>query len=233
MTESVETVLETPIYEPECNPCEEKNPCDTDYKISLNRDGTLNVVGGEVCGNDTKCVTVKDSGGCDTFDFSCIKGPVEVDLKEQTAQVGCAEIKLECDSKIEKVIGTKCADKIAGDCEDNTIIGGRGGDCLSGGDGCDTFKYNSVLDSNCKKGWDTIKDFECGRDKIDLSCIDANTRCKGDQDFKWIDDAKFSHKAGQLQFKDGWLKGDVNGDCKVDFKIHIPDAHLTVADLVL
>jgi serralysin len=120
-----------------------------------------------------------------------------------------------------------------GDCFDNTITGGRGGDCLSGGDGCDTFKYTSVFDSNCKKGWDTIKDFECGRDKIDLSCIDANTHCKGNQEFKWIGDHKFTHKAGQLSFKDGILKGDVNGDCKVDFKICIPDHHVTCEDLVL
>src|SRR5262245_42358788 len=131
MTEVVE--IETLPEEPEhCDPCErEHNPCDTDYKFEQNCDGTLHVKGGEVWGNDTKCVIVLDTGGCDTFDFSCVKGPICVDLKEDKIQVGCAEVKIECDSEIEKIIGSNCGDKIKGDCNDNIIVGGRGGDCLT------------------------------------------------------------------------------------------------------
>lgn len=36
-----------------------------------------------------------------------------------------------------------------------------------------------------------------------------------------------------LSFKNGFLNGDVNGDGKADFKIYIPDHHLTSDNLVL
>ena len=80
-----------------------------------------------------------------------------------------------------------------------------------------------------------IQDFSRSQgDKIDLSGIDANTKMSGNQAFSYIGNDKFSGKAGQLQYKNGIVAGDVNGDKAADFQIDIANDHwLRAGDFIL
>jgi serralysin len=64
-------------------------------------------------------------------------------------------------------------------------------------------------------------------DLIDLSEIDANTLLAGDQDFRFIGTKGFHDKAGELRYvtdkSNTWVQGDVDGDGKADFMIHLDD----------
>ncbi|WP_436041195.1 M10 family metallopeptidase C-terminal domain-containing protein, partial [Rhizobium sp. LjRoot98] len=78
-------------------------------------------------------------------------------------------------------------------------------------------------------GRDTIFDFSgTGGDRIDLSAIDANTAASGNQAFTYVGTAAFTGKAGELRYvkaaSDTYVYGDVNGDGKADFAIHLDDA---------
>lgn len=57
-------------------------------------------------------------------------------------------------------------DILKGGAGDDILIGGMGADMLWGGSGADTFVYNSLAE-----GGDSLKDFEPGVDKIDLSAL--------------------------------------------------------------
>jgi Ca2+-binding RTX toxin-like protein len=82
----------------------------------------------------------------------------------------------------DKIIGNNGADVIFGGFGDDRIdggkgndiiIGGYGADIMTGGKGHDTFVFLSEIDSPpCQR--DTISDFDSGRDRIDLSAIDAD-----------------------------------------------------------
>ncbi len=68
---------------------------------------------------------------------------------------------------------------------------------------------------------DTIKDFVSGKDKINLSAIDANTSSsKTDDKFTALisSSAKFT-KAGQLQLSNGVLYGNTDADATAEFAI--------------
>lgn len=105
------------------------------------------------------------------------------------------------------------------------ITGGMGADKLLGGAGADTFVFTSVEDSTASfRGRDTIFDFSrIQSDRIDLRGVDANIDQRGDQNFEFIGDAKFSKDAGELRFekKSGqtFIHGDVDGDGRPDFTV--------------
>ncbi|HVH49017.1 MAG TPA: calcium-binding protein, partial [Sphingomicrobium sp.] len=109
------------------------------------------------------------------------------------------------------------------------VYGGLGADDLIGGSGNDTFVFTSIKDSTvAASGQDTIHDFVRG-DRINLSAIDANTTVAGNQAFAFIaNEGGFTGKAGQLIYdrtaSDTYIHGDVNGDKKADFSIHLDDA---------
>uniref|UniRef100_UPI003CEC6FBA M10 family metallopeptidase C-terminal domain-containing protein n=1 Tax=Pararhizobium sp. DWP1-1-3 TaxID=2804652 RepID=UPI003CEC6FBA len=78
-------------------------------------------------------------------------------------------------------------------------------------------------------GRDTILDFSgTGGDRIDLSAIDASTTASGNQAFTYLGSADFTGKAGELRTvkgaSDTYVYGDVNGDGKADFAVHLDDA---------
>ena len=64
------------------------------------------------------------------------------------------------------------ADTLSGGAGDDVLIGDAQGDVLDGGLGADTFVYTSKTDSPMG-GVDTIRMFDKGQDKIDLSALDA------------------------------------------------------------
>jgi subtilisin-like proprotein convertase family protein len=128
--------------------------------------------------------------------------------------------------------GGKGNDKLIGGVGADTLIGGKGDDKLDGGAGRDTFVFVSTGDI------DRIADFAHGKDKIDLSALDANSRISGNGKFKFIGDDDFSHKAGELRFEEQGRKtivmADRNGDGHADFKLVLDGHHhLTAGDFIL
>ena len=124
-------------------------------------------------------------------------------------------------------------DEIYGGGGDDNIYGGIGTDALYGGKGADTFFFASIQEIGKGKTGDLIGDFRRkDGDKIDLSAIDAKTG-GADNAFKYIGDSKFSGKKGELQYKNGKLSGDVDGDGKADFKMFVNTNKLVADDFVL
>ena len=108
----------------------------------------------------------------------------------------------------------------------DTLYGGNGTDRLSGGGGNDTLLYTDILESGTGPNErDVITDFTPGRDKIDLSAIDANSDLSGDQAFSTtlIDGGDPFSDAGQLRFDidSGILYGNVDSDLAADFAIQV------------
>lgn len=98
-------------------------------------------------------------------------------------------------------------DKLYGGPGDDVLIGGGGKDFqdkLWGGPGADTFVYR-----NKKHGFDTIKDFETGIDKIDLSAFNMTQ-----------EDLIIVSIGGNK----GQLVADTNKDGQYDFSIFINGA---------
>lgn len=130
----------------------------------------------------------------------------------------------------DKLYGRGGNDTLRGGAGDDQIYGGAGRDHLAGNSGKDTFIFKSVKDSTvASTGRDTIYDFKSSEgDRIDLAAIDANWQLSGDQDFKFIGTQGFHKKAGELRYdkkaSDTYIYGDVNGDGKADFAIHLDDA---------
>lgn len=102
---------------------------------------------------------------------------------------------------------------------------------MAGGLGIDTFIFSSVSDA----AGDVITDFSVVHgDRLHLRRMDADMLQPGDQLFAWIGDASFSNVAGQLQFREGVLAGDVNGDGTADFQIMLTGvASLTASSIWL
>ncbi|MGJ7040169.1 serralysin [Shinella sp. BE166] len=134
-------------------------------------------------------------------------------------------------------------DRIYGGNGRDVITGGTGADHLWGRDGGDRFVFKSVAEIGKSEGRrDVIEDFKFGnfdgRDKIDLSAIDAKTGTAKNDAFTFVakEGAAFSGKKGELiwgleEMSNGrhatLIKGDVNGDGKADFVLQVD----TLSDL--
>lgn len=122
----------------------------------------------------------------------------------------------------------------------DSLTGGAGADDLYGNAGADKFVFTSFGGSTVKAaGRDTIYDFSHRQgDNIVLSAIDADTTKGGNQAFLFIGTDRFSGHAGELrhvkQASDTYVYGDVNGDGKADFSIHLDDPlRLVASDFIL
>jgi serralysin len=148
-------------------------------------------------GRDTVFVGLGDDfynagDGFDIIDFSASKTALELDVSKKTAVSGLGNDIVE---SFEQFIGTKFADKMRGDKNANTFVGGDGddwfrglggADSMTGGYGKDVFAY-SPKDTWFEKeyfGLDRIRDFNVREDKLDFFEITKNY--KGDSKFDLI-----------------------------------------------
>ncbi len=84
----------------------------------------------------------------------------------------------------DKLFGGNAGDTLDGGSGRDLLVGGKGKDVLKGGTSLDIFDFNSVLDSgNGAAKRDVIKDFEHGKDDINLFSIDANGTASGNGAF--------------------------------------------------
>ncbi len=127
-----------------------------------------------------------------------------------------------------------------GGADNDRLYGAKGADKLYGEAGADTFVFLAASDSTvAATGRDTIYDFShADLDKINLSAIDANSSASGNQAFKYIANAAFTHHAGELQdYTSGsghFIRGDLNGDGISDFAIQIATNNVFVSsDFIL
>ncbi len=121
----------------------------------------------------------------------------------------------------DKIMGGAGKDKMFGGSGDDTLIGGTGKDIMKGGAGADTFVFMSTKHSDTGSKSDVVYFDDEDGDEIDLRGIDACEDEAGNQSFDWIGGNGFSGEQGELRFKSGVLRGDVDGDGKADFAITI------------
>lgn len=140
----------------------------------------------------------------------------------------------------DKIYGGTESNLFHGGADNDRLYGGKGADKLYGEAGADTFVFQAPNETTYgSAGRDTIFDFShADGDKIDLHTIDANTTLSGNQAFKFIANAAFTHKAGELQdYTTGsghYIRGDLNGDGTADFAIQIATNNVFVtSDFIL
>lgn len=147
----------------------------------------------------------------------------------------------------ETIRGTDSGDYLYGGAGDDRFIGGLGRDIMTGGAGDDRFVFRSASEAGSNAGSrDIVRDFNDGRDTVDLSAIDANGDSKGNASFHFIaeENALFDRKEGALawhyQDHDGTsndrtvIQGDLDGDGRHDFEIELTGfVHLDANDFVL
>lgn len=194
--------------------------------------------------------------GSDTASYAGAKAGVIASLLKSSINTGDA--RGDAYSSIENLAGSSYVDRLTGDAKVNIIDGGAGDDVLSGGSGNDQLIGGSGFDDlyggagsdrfifqtakvlgTSKTATDTIFDFsQKEKDLIDFSAIDANLKKVGDQAFTFIGTAKFSNTAGELRYEkakaDTYVYGDIDGNGKADFVLHIDAAlNLKAGDFLL
>ena len=148
---------------------------------------------------------------------------------------GAGDDKLTGKSGADKLTGGQGSDLLQGGKGHDLLQGGTGKDVLVGGGGGDDFVFESIVEAGKGDQRDVIRDFSHAQgDDIDLSGINASTKASGNQAFSFIGEKAFSGKAGQLQYKNGIVAGDVNGDKVADFHLDIANhAALHSNDFIL
>jgi serralysin len=123
-------------------------------------------------------------------------------------------------SNADKLYGVGGDDDLYGGEGKDQLNGGRGRDFLYGEQGTDSFIFASTNDSVKGADRDIIFDFRRSEgDRINLAGIDA-IKGGGDDAFNFIGNQNFQN-AGDLQYRNHILAGDVNGDGKADFEIEV------------
>jgi serralysin len=185
-------------------------------------------------------------GGSGTDTASYATATIGVVVNFSTPSSNTNDAKGDSYSSVENLTGSNFSDRLYGDNSANTIdglagadlinggggndrlYGASGADDLYGGTGADAFIFKSTSDTGSTlAAADTIFDFNATQgDKIDLSGIDANTKVSGNQAFSFV--GTFTGASAQVRFEkaasDTYVYGDVNGDKKTDFMIHLDDA---------
>lgn len=136
------------------------------------------------------------------------------------------------------LFGGKGDDALAGGRGNDKLVGGSGSDVLTGGSDRDTFAFGSKSDVGLGKYRDVIVDFTRGKDKIDLSGIDANGKTSINDAFTKLLSAKQKFTAaGQLRYdaKTGILSVNTDKDAAAEFEIQLKNkpAYLKLSDFIL
>ena len=122
----------------------------------------------------------------------------------------------------DRLFGGNGNDALYGEAGNDILTGGAGTDKLTGGLGSDIFDFNAISESVIGKTHDVIIDFaHTQADKIDLKGIDANLKFSGDQAFKFLGSNAFDGNAGEIQYLNSILSGDINGDKVADFEVAV------------
>jgi Ca2+-binding RTX toxin-like protein len=132
--------------------------------------------------------------------------------------------------KRDLLIGDLGDDFLRGGKGDDRLHGGEGADVLIGGRGADRYRYLSIVESTVERPDQVL--FGRG-DQIDLRRIDADDNRSGNQAFRYIMDAEFSGKAGELRLYESRLLGDIDGDRLADFAIGLSSKQMFTADVLL
>ena len=209
-------------------------------------------------GNDT----LSGGDGADVVSYSGSGAGVNINLATSTASGGDAAG--DVISGFEGVIGSSYADTLTGGTTADSITGGIGNDRLSGADGADTligdagndtltggggndrfiFKFASESPTGATTA-DTITDFAKGKDKIDLSAIDAFATSGANDTFVWKDTGAFnSTSKGEVRYQKFDNKGtandytmiwiDTDADKDVEMAIRLTGLHsLTASNFML
>ncbi|WP_308311282.1 calcium-binding protein [Shinella sp. CPCC 101442] len=140
------------------------------------------------------------------------------------------------------LVGLGGNDKLAGDSGHDRLLGGTGADTLTGGSGNDAFVFRSSGEIGLAAGArDRITDFTPGRDKIDLSAIDANGPAAGHA-FTYLGTRAFTGHAGDLRWSAATnngkavtiIEGDIDGNGTADFRLELDGKlALTSGDFLL
>jgi Ca2+-binding RTX toxin-like protein len=104
----------------------------------------------------------------------------------------------------------------------NSLSGLAGDDLIFGGLGKDTFGFTTSLEIGKGASRDLITAFsDSQNDRIDLSGIDVNSNKAGNQVFSFIGSKAFDGKAGEINFINGILSGNLDGKNGADFEMLI------------
>ncbi|WP_099349950.1 serralysin family metalloprotease [Erwinia amylovora] len=196
--------------------------------------------------NQKLIFAVWDAGGNDTLDFSGYSQNQRINLNEGSfSDVGGLKgnISIAAGATIENAIGGAGNDVIVGNAADNVIKGGAGNDViyggggqdqLWGGSGNDIFVFSDLKDSSSKSP-DQIRDFESGKDKIDLSFF--NQGDKGSDFIHFVD--HFSGQAGEALLSYdarsnlSELAFNVDGGTNPDFMVQIVGQANVASDFIV
>jgi Ca2+-binding RTX toxin-like protein len=133
----------------------------------------------------------------------------------------------------DRLLGGDSEDILFGNEGKDTLTGGAGNDFLGGGDGIDRltggadsdqFLYFTVAESADKANADLITDFShAAGDIIGLGSIDARAPTNKNDAFKFIGDADFSGKSGELRYEivgdRTYVEGNTDADTDAEFVI--------------
>ena len=124
-------------------------------------------------------LTFNGGSGDDTLDGSAANGPL-------LGRGGAGN---------DLLIGGSGDDVLQGGAGNDVLVGGLGLDVLTGGAGADVFRFlvtDDLAPANAGGGPETITDFSrAGRDRIDLSAIDADVTAPGNQAFLFANGLQF------------------------------------------
>ncbi|SFH98422.1 calcium-binding protein [Albimonas pacifica] len=196
--------------------------------------------GDHLDGGANRDVLLGEGGGDSLFGLSGNDRLVGGAGKDQLLG-GAGDDQLEGGSERDRLQGDSGDDVLEGGGARDVLIGGAGSDQLRGDKGGDRFVFLAVEDSAARDALDLILDFSRRQgDRIDLSAIDAKAASDRDDAFRFIGEADFSERAGQLRIRtlrdgDVVVQADVDGDGRADlvFGVSADGGALKAGDFLL